>query len=167
MDAKVQSLYGISNDFLALNQALMDAEGDLSPELEEAMVINEAEFTQKAANYAALIRYFQAQEVGLKEEMSRLSAYCGSLSNKIDRLKENLKVAIEMRGGTPVEAGSFRLSLRSAVSVNILDESLIPKKFMVTKTTKAPDKKEIKAWIDSGKKVRGAELRTNKSVQIK
>lgn len=60
---------------------------------------------------------------------------------------------------TSTQSGSYSLTVRAGVaSVLINDEELIPAEYMVEKVTYSPDKKAIKAAIESGLEVKGAEL---------
>lgn len=66
-----------------------------------------------------------------------------------------------------METPKMKLGFRKSVSVNVIDEKSLPKKYLTIKETISPNKKLIKEQITNGKKVKGAELVTNYNLQLK
>ena len=60
----------------------------------------------------------------------------------------------------------YKFRLRKSTSVEIENDTLIPKKFMVKKVTTSPDKTSIKAALKAGKSVPGCALKTNQNLQM-
>ena len=86
----------------------------------------------------------------------------------IDRLKENMKFALEIFGESQ-KVDTFTLSIKETKYIDIFDQDLVPAKFKIietTTTTKIP-KDEIKKAIESGEEVPGAKIATNKTLKIK
>ena len=54
------SIYQISAEQQRINEMLFESEGELTPELEEALAINEANLAIKAEDYATSILKFNA-----------------------------------------------------------------------------------------------------------
>ena len=86
------------------------------------------------------------------------------LQKKSDSIKEYLFRNMIESGIEEISCPYFKLSIRqNPAKVVVQDESLIPDKYMVTKTTSAPDKRLIKK--DGG--CTGVELVTSQSLVIK
>ncbi len=167
MSQSVISLFGIQAEYYELVNQLMENEGELDQELEEALTINTEMFMEKAKNYGGIIRYLEGNAAMVKEEAARLAAVKKRIDNSVERLKAALVQALEARGEGTVEVGTTKLWLGSTEAVDIPDESLIPSKFTTKKVVIAPDKALIKAELKKGKKVKGATLVTNKHLRMK
>lgn len=168
-----KSLYHITNEFIEIRDALTD--GELTPELEQALEINEKELSNKAVNYSFIIKDFENRVSAIDAEIKRLQALKKTATNAVDRLKKNVAGAMETFGVEKIEHDLMTLSLRKSQSVQIADD-LKPEhhhlsddwsEFIVTKTTHSFDKTALKNALKSGRQFDGIELVENKSLQIK
>lgn len=167
-----KSLYHITNEFIEIRDALTD--GELTPELEQALEINEKELSNKAVNYSFIIKDFENRVSAINEEIKRLQALKKTATNAVDRLKKNVAGAMETFGVEKIEHDLITLSLRKSQSVQIADD-LVPmmhdepalREFTVEKTTYSFDKNALKNALKSGREFDGVQLVENKSLQIK
>ena len=161
-----KSLYQITADQLELFNQIDELEGELTPELEESLKINADNFQEKARGYIWHIKKLEADNITITEELNRLERIEKRNDKLIDRLKENMKFALEIFGESQ-KVDTFTLSLRKSKSVEILDADVIPESFRVIKTTETINKNEIKKAIESGLTVPGATIKENNNLQIK
>ena len=166
------NLFNIAQERLALMAEIEANDGELSPEMEEALAINQADFDEKATAYFHMIRQTEGEQSAIDAESSRLALLSKSKGKMIDRLKGNLLEALKLYGHDDngirrFNGGTFNLSTRKSTSTEILDESLVPDEFKVRKETFTISKTTIKNAIELGQIVPGAELKTNYSLQIK
>lgn len=68
-------------------------------------------------------------------------------------------------GHDKVDVGLRKLSLRSSTAVSITNEDAIPAEYIIVETK--VDKMKIKEALKNGDVIPGAELVTNKSIQIR
>lgn len=163
-----KSLYQIQGDYLELASLLEESGGEITEELEERLSINREELNQKAENYALLIRQIEGKASVIKAEMDRLKALLVSKQNTAERLKENIKRAMDMYDVKTIEGNLVKLTLRNnAASVKIEEGAKIPKEFLVKTVNEAPDKKAIKEHLQGGKVIAGVTLVSTKSILIK
>jgi len=160
-----QTLFNITADHLELMSDIMDAEGILTPELEQRLIINEKNRDVKSVAYLEVIRKNEAWNIMVDEEIKRLTASKKRSVTLISHLKERLVGAVNLFGDFKV--GTLEFGTRKSTVCVIDDAGKIPMKFQIKKVTTAPDKKAIKTAIDSGKEVAGAHLQINKSLKIK
>lgn len=159
-----KSLYQIQEEYQQIVNQLLDNGGEITDELEQSLAISQHELTVKGTNYALVIREFEGKEAVIDAEIERLTKLKRVFSNSADRLKHNIKAAMEAFGVDKIEGEIIKLSLaKIPASVEIKDENLIPK-FLKTEVpaTWKPDKKAIKEVLESGETVLGAELITGK-----
>ncbi len=161
----IPSLYQITAEQAHINDALMESGGELTPELESALVINAENFNVKVENYSASIHRFDAIEEAADAEIKRLTAIKKSATGAKKRLKDTLAYAMEVFGYEKLDLGLNKLSFRSSTAVNITDEASIPNKYIKVETK--IDKESLKRDLKAGLVIEGAELVTNKSLQIR
>lgn len=162
-----KSLYHIATDYLQIADELIDNGGELTKEIETALVINKEELQVKAANYALIIKEIDGKADVIDNEIKRLTALKKSYSTASDRLKERIKAAMELYGIEKIESELIRLSFRESESVEIEDENLIPELYKETVETVKISKTDIKEVLKAGQEVPGACLKQNKNLQIK
>lgn len=103
-------------------------------------------------NDEALAEAIKAQELGLKTRRERIEM-------RAEAHKKAALLILNSAGLKKAERPRATVSIRAgSVSVQITDEADIPSQLMREKITRAPDKTAIKAQIEAGEHVPGAEL---------
>lgn len=100
----------------------------------------------------------------LKIEKERFAEREQIIRNKADSLKKYLDYSLH---GEKFGTVKLNISYRKSSSVEIVDQTLIPKDYLKTKTVESIDKMAISKDIKSGKTVSGAELVEHNNIQIK
>lgn len=95
----------------------------------------------------SIIGYYQNQKAltdAIDVEIKRLQEMKKSVDNNLDRYKEYVKTNMEVLGIEKIETSLGKLSIaKSPISVEILDENLIPEEYKETVTTTKINKKAI------------------------
>jgi hypothetical protein len=167
INTMTKNIFQIKEDYILILDQIFTNEGEITPELEDRMKINEQELKEKSLNYAAYIRKLESDNKTIKSESKRLKELADSNDSKIKRLKQNILDAMFLYKVGKIESPLIKISYRLSQSVNITDESKLSDNFFTTKITKTPSKTAIKDAIDSGTEVKGAELVDNLNLQIK
>ena len=157
------NLYNIKSEYLAIAQEL--TEGELTPELEQALMITEANLQEKAINYGYVIKSFESEVDIIDEEIKRLNALKKARINAVEKLKNNISDAMQLFGILEVKAPTFKMNFRKSESVEIYEG--LDKEFILEKVSYQPDKIAIKNAIKEGRTVNGASIVTNFNLQIK
>lgn len=158
------TLYQISEDQRRLNAMLEETGGELTPELEEALAITEANFVTKAENYGKAILHYKQMVAAAKAETDRIKAIQKTCENAIARMEERLRDAMILFDKPKVEMATLKLSLRKSERVVIDDENNLPADCIVVKTEVS--KTEVKRHLKAGETI-GAHLEDNQSLQIR
>lgn len=158
------TLYQISDEQRRINAMLEETGGELTPELEEALAINEANFVQKADGYGHAILHYKAIVAAIKAEKDRLDAIKKTAENAIARMEERIVAAMQQFDRPKVEADTLKLSLRRSERVVVDDENAVPAdcKTIKVEISKTELKRHLKACEDCG-----AHIEENQSLQIK
>ena len=161
------TLYGITAELNAILTQLEELGGEITPELEQALVINEESFAAKSEDYGHAILNLKGMAAAAKAEKERLATLQKFYENTCNRLDNALKTAMVATGHDKVETPTMRLSLRHSTATEVDDLDAIPAEYKTTKVEVVADKTAIKKAIQQGEDVPGAHLVENVSLQIK
>ena len=162
----MKTLYNINNDYLELISQVEEAEGVLTPELEQALTINKSELEVKSIAYVEIIKQRESLNERIDNEIKRLQALKKSNDTLVSKLKNNLLNAVNLFGN--YDAGFIKLSTRKSKQVVIdYDVNDLPKQYKVVKVTETADKVAIKKAIESGETVYGCRIVENVNLSIK
>lgn len=124
------NIYNIQQELLEIFNQIEENEGELTPELEEALAIKEDEFKSKVEAYTGVIKQLELDLSGIKAEQLRLTALKVSKEKTIDRLKSIIIEAVNRFGDTSktgskfLDYGTGKVSLRKSESVELDDDKL-------------------------------------------
>lgn len=159
------NLFNIKQEYINLVNTIIENNGELNPELSQALAINETDLKEKAINYGYVIRSFEYENDIIDAEIKRLKALKEQKEKAIQKLKDAVSDAMNLYGIEKVESPALKLSFRKSESVEISEN--LDKRFMIEKVTLQPDKIAIKEAIKKGEQVEGAVLVINQNLQIK
>lgn len=160
------TLFNIKEEYRRLAEAIIESGGELTPDLDEALQINQTMLQEKVSNYGYIIKQAEYEIDMLDAEIERLKAFKNDRQKMTDRLKEKISDAMNLYGIDKIESGSIKLSFRKSDSVEITDEKAIPSEFKLPQPDKI-SKSAIKDAIKQGEQVPGAAIVTNYNLQIK
>jgi len=151
----MKTLYEIKDDYLTLVSQIEDAEGEITPEMDEALTLNEKTLKAKSGNYIEFIGSRESLTDRIDGEIKRLQAMKTREKKLIDLLKSKLVEAVGMFGDIELGLKTITTRKSQAVECNLEDLS---KEFKAIVVSEYPDKNKIKKAIKSGEEVRGASL---------
>ena len=160
----MNNLYEIKQNYLELINQVEQLEGEITPEIEQALTITQNELQNKAIAYHSIILSKEAFNGTIDNEIKRLQALKKRNNNLVDRLKNNLITAIELFGEFTV--GTNKFSLRKSERVEVSDVNSLPKEFKTVKVTEQADKVAIKKALKLGKKIDNCYLVESKNLKI-
>ena len=162
---KALSLYNITEEQIALMNAIEEAEGELTPELEAQLAINEDNFIAKSNDYTKMIQYYKGFAEQAKAEKMRVAALQQQAERNVERMTNMLVTAMQAFGRDKVTTDTAILSLRHSQALIVDDEAAIPNEFKTFEVK--VDKTGIKTAIKAGNAINGAHIQENVSLQIK
>jgi hypothetical protein len=144
---------------------ILEAEKELEG-IEEAEEYTQSLEVQKENKVNGTVKYLRQLETwadGAEVEAKRLLELSKSYRNRANSIEKWVKYSMLSHGITEIKTSLARISFRRSEQVVIVDESLIPEKFIKTKVTKSIDKVAIK----KEKNVPGIQLVINQNLIIK
>lgn len=162
----MSSLYQLNEQFTQLK--LMLENGDIDEQTyQDTISCIEVDLSEKAENYCKIIAEWQGNIETIKAEQDRLSDLKKRHEHNIQTLKDNLQNTMLSQEKQSISAGTYIIKIKqNPPSVNILDANLIPKKYYIKQEPEL-SKKMVADDLKSGLIVKGAELITKQSLQIK
>lgn len=124
----MKSLFTIQGDLMKIFNALEENDGELTPELEEALNISQEEFTTKVIGYINVLKTIDADLAAIKEEKTRLDNLKKSKEKVASNLKTILANAINQFGDTNksgnkyFDYGTGTITIRKSDSVEVNED---------------------------------------------
>jgi hypothetical protein len=165
------SLWQLTQEELSFISLMEENGGEVTDEVMEDLAIRRENFSHKAEAYAKFILKLESESDQAAAEIKRIQAIKKAKDKTVERLRENLLAALmlfgqeDSKGVKRFETPLAKLSTRKSVSVEILDEAIIPNEFWVVK--KEVSKSTISQAIKDGSEVPGAQMRENLSLSIR
>lgn len=161
------NIYQIQSEYQLLINSIIEADGELTPELELALAINKDQLQSKSENYAYIIKQMDAECYIIDLEIKRLQQAKKVRENTIERLKGTLTYAMNLFEVPEIKTSLIKINFRKSESVIVMDVNDLPKEYKVVKVTEQADKVKIKEALKAGQSILGCELVTNQNIQIK
>jgi hypothetical protein len=120
-----RSLFQLTTDMSAIEDALWENGGELTPEIEQALAETEASLATKSDNYGALIRNFESAASMIDAEIKRLTALKKTATNSSERLKNRVLDAMQANGFTKLDGAYTKFSLRRSERTITDDEAIL------------------------------------------
>lgn len=162
-----KSLYNIETEYLEITNRLED--GEVTPELETALAINESQLQGKAVAYIYVVKMEESDVVAIDAELKRLTALKRAKKNKIEWLKNTVHKAMDLYGINEIKTETLKINFRKSEGVICtVDEVKLDDEFVtVVPETSKPNLAAIKKAIKEGETVEGFEIETRFNLQIK
>ena len=159
-----KSLYNIEIERRLTLEHIERLEGELTPELEAELEIQEHELKVKSLGYLEVISSKESFNNAIDDEIKRLQALKKNNDTIISRLKDNLLNAVKTFG--EFEAGFNKFGTRKSSSVIVDDVNQLPKEYKNVKVTESADKAAIKKALKNGVDIEGCYIQDNQNLKI-
>lgn len=184
---QTKSMYQIRGEHLGLLKLIEEAEGELTPEIEEQLALSKDEFESKAVSYAYVVKMHEDVEEVLDKEIKRLTELKKKAAKRAEKFKDTLDKAMKEFGFEKIKTETLTLSYRTSKPVELLENfendflsnvtiEIKPKEgapagigklieFFDVKA--AASKTRIGDALKAGAEVEGAKIAEKKNLQIK
>ena len=119
------TLFTLSADMQAIEDALIENGGELTPELEDALTFTQDALTKKVDDYGAIILKFQSLADACKAEIDRVNAIKKTAENSVKSIKERLVWTMGQFGIEKLEGATHKFSLTKTTATETDDEQLL------------------------------------------
>lgn len=161
------NLFNIQQEYIHLSQQLIESGGELTPELELALEINQQNLSVKAENYAHVIRTMDYECDIIDAEIKRLQGLKQGRVKAAERLKGMVSDAMQLTGTKELKFATVKLSFRKSESVEVENVNTLPAQFKKVEVSESAKKAEIKEALKKGEQIPGCQIVTKEHLQIK
>lgn len=166
----MSSLYEVTGDLLTIQSMLED---DVDPvALADTLEAVQGEYEIKLESYCKVIKNLEADVVGIKAEVDRLSGKRKVLENNIDRLKKAMFDSMKATETSKIKGQLFTVAIqKNGGKIPVIvspdaDTSKLPDQLVVI--TEKPNIEAIRELLEAGKLVEGFTLgERGESLRIK
>ena len=113
-DARGLRLYEIPDALREVELRIIEADGEITPDIEAQLDALEGEFERKAEYIALLAREAKAEAVAVKQEEDRLAARRKAAQNRERRLKDYLLMSMQRLGVDKVEGQRAKVRVQDS-----------------------------------------------------
>lgn len=158
------NLYELSKTVDMVVHEVIDAEGELSPDLERRLDEISLQFKDKASNIGKWVLNIDSNDTLIQNEIERLQRRLRIQGNLKKRLKDYLKFCMENCGLNKLDLSTFTISIaKNPPSVGEIDETKLPSKYIKVVQTTSIDKKSLLIDLKTGEQIPGAYLVSDKT----
>lgn len=158
------TLYEITTEQKNLINQIEVLQGEITPEMEELLVINESQLQQKSVAYLEVIRAKESFNGLIDNEIKRLQQMKKVNTNLVDRLNDNLLLAVKTFGDFTV--GLQKFGTRKSSQVIVEDVNSLPSEYKNVTVTESADKVALKKAIQAGEEIKGVYIKENLNLKI-
>ena len=163
------SLYDISAGYASLIDAYDNAETDEEREGIIAMLATaEGEITEKAENYARVIRMKEEEAKAFKAEADRLTKRRQAAENMVARLKDALLGAMALTGTQEIKTsiGKWRLQM-NPLSCDVVDIEKVPMQYHIKQEDKIDKKSLLADYKATGEIIDGVVFKQEQGIRFR
>lgn len=153
-----KSLVGIVQEYNGLIGLIMEANGELTPELESALAINQEQLATKADGYDFIISKLETEEEYWKARADQYLRVAKVCANARQRMRDAIKGAMQVMGTTEVVGENATFKLVKSAPKLVLNEREVPKEYFVETVVRELNKPKVKGALQDGIEVPGAKL---------
>lgn len=124
MSTENRTLFQLTADMAAIEDALYETGGEWTPEIEQALQETAQSLAVKTDSYNALMRKFGSQADIIDAEIKRLTALKRTCQNAEKRLREHVCETMQRVGIEKLEGQYCKMSLSRSTRVETNDEKL-------------------------------------------
>jgi len=159
-------LYHLQAQYVRLLGLIEEADGEITPEIDQALQFTEMQLYQEGGEVGAIIKSLEYWGETIDKELKRLEDLKAKAKKSKELLKNRLSEAMQRFGIERITSDTITISFRKSEGVDILDESAIPAAYFEPQEPRL-SKTLIKEAIKAGKLVPGAEISQRLNLQIK
>lgn len=163
------ALYVLADEYRAAAEAMADMDMD-EQTIADTLEGMAGDLDAKAVNVAMFARNLEATAVAIKDAEAQMAQRRKALERRSEWLRRYLLESMQHAGIKRLECPEFSLAVRdNPASVDVFEPALVPAAFMrqPDPPPPEPDKRAIKAALDTGSDVPGCRLTKTQRLEIR
>jgi hypothetical protein len=138
--------------------ALVECQGELTPELEAALDLVNEKLPQKIDNYGYLIDRLEVEATFLGEKIKQIADLQSKIVTAHEQLKERMTFHLHSVEDKTLLGNEYKFKLSPTAGRTVVDEKVLPMDYWKTEVLKRVDREKIKADLKTGKEIPGCKI---------
>ena len=160
------TLHSLVQQAQVIESALVEAGGELTPELEAIIANLDVSVAEKIDGYSFIMDRFENEAAVFRTKADSFARVAKGLTLFQDKLKERVKLAMVAMGKDEIKGNEVRFKLsNSAPKLVIENEMVIGDAYKKIVQTIVPDKEKIREDLSIGLAVEGCKLVNGKALR--
>lgn len=165
MQPKKNSLIDLVDESCDIVNRLVHTDGEITPEIEQALEINEKEIATKVDSYVFIERQLENQAVFFKNQANAMERLSKTMTFAREKIRERLRFILSLTATEEIRGQIYKYVLTDSPEALNVDESKLPPQYLITVTTHKPDKDKIREDLKAGKEIAGCTLTRGKTLR--
>lgn len=165
MSSENDNLYSLVQQANVLSRMLAETNGEITPEIDALMANVDVKLPEKVDGYAIVLERLEFEESYWKGKANAYALIAKAHKALQERLKDRLKEAIQALGTDEIKGNDVRFKLSRVKPALVLNELKLDPTYKMTVTELVPDKDRIRAALQEGAVIEGAELKESVSLR--
>jgi len=161
------TLYQIEAEHREIENALFEADGEITPELEIRMNITRENLEAKAIGYALVIKENNADLETIEAAIKDLKAKAQRIEKTVESLKGRILEGMQLFGVEKVQTALVKVWMGSSKRLSITDPDKVPDAFKTEVMETKIDARSLKSAIEGGLQTDGATITEHQNLQIR
>lgn len=157
------TLFNLSAEMAAIENALIESGGELTPEIEQALTTTSDALAKKADDYGAVINKFQSIADAADAEIKRLQAIKRTADNSAKNIKAHLASTMNYFDLKQLEGSTHKFTLVKTSATEVDEERLLQPHLAAIEALQA----RLPKWINLKATVSKTELKAYKDADVK
>lgn len=160
------TLIEAAQDFAAVEQLLLESQGELTPELEAWLTEVESNVADRVDAYVMVQERLKEAADFYKTQADKFLAAKKASENAVERMKERIRAAMTTMGTDELRGEAFRFKMSNAPKRLVIDnEDTVPMAYKSARTVYDLAKDGIKVALEGGSEIPGCHLEGGKSIR--
>lgn len=152
------NLFELVAEANGITKAIIEAGGELSPELETALINIDLAMAEKVDGYDHVMERLEHEAEYWKAKADAYAKIAKAHANAKERMKNAIKSAMQAMEKTEVKGVDVRFKMTPVKPKLVIDQATLDPSYLMQVTTSVPDKERIEMALRLGDEVMGAKL---------
>jgi len=154
-----KSLIALAKESAEIERIIIESEGELTPDVEQALAVSEITLPDKVEGYHNILERVELMTEHYKRQAEFFAKLKKSCENFEKALKENIKTAMRITKTDEIQGNTIVYKLcPSTPSLVVFDKEALPAEYKKQVVETVVDNKRIKEHLSAGLSVDGARL---------
>ena len=153
------TLTALAVEAMQLAQMIVEAGGEISPEVEARLDVNQEMIRKKTDNYVAAMDQFELQSEYWKKKADACRTIAKAFEAMNDQMRDRIKFVLNEMQMNEIRGDEYRFKLSKLKPKLVIEKSeAVPKEFSMQVITRVPDKEKITQMLNDGFSIEGCRM---------